>query len=422
MTRPVPLSRRVLLLTPATSYRTADFLRAAARLNTEVIVGTDQALVSAALAPDRILRLDFGECAASVSRIVAHLCGHPVAAVVGVDEVTTLIAAAASQALGLAHNSVASVRVCHNKYAFRRALKKTGLPSPSFQLVALADLESTAPLITYPCVLKPLGLSGSRGVMRADSPTGFVAAGKRIARILDNLDGLPQSLLDALLCEDFLPGREVAVEGLLQAGRLTVLALFDKPDPLDGPTFAETIYVTPSRLAQTIQDEVNDAVSDACRALGLHTGPVHAELRINDAGVWLIELAARSIGGRCARSLRFGRDTRLEELILRLALGETMALDDDSMDYKRESDASGVMMLPMREAGQLRAITGVEAARAVPGINDVIIEVRPGEQLVPLPEGDRYLGFLFARGLGPRDVEQALRSAAAKIRVELEPS
>ena len=406
--------RRVVLLTPATSYRTADFLRAAERLRTEVIIGTDQTLVAAAFAPGRFLELNFRDREACVRQIVALASAKPLAAIVGVDESTTLVAAAAARALGLTHNSVEAISICHHKYAFRVALKEAGLPSPKFQFVPISDLKAAAQRTDYPCILKPLSLSASRGVIRAESPAGFVAVGKRIARILASVEGLPEALADALLCEGFIAGREAVLEGILRDGELAVLALFDKPDPLDGPFFEETIYVTPSTLGQTAQIAMANTVSKACRAVGLCTGPVHAELRVNDQGVWLIELAARTIGGRCAQSLRFGTDTRLEELVLRQALG------DDLPTLEREPLASGVMMLPIRKAGTVHRITGIEAASAVPGITGVHIEVRPGEPLVPLPEGDRYLGFLFARGPAPADVEQALRAAEGQLSVELE--
>ena len=336
-------------------------------------------------------------------------------AVVGVDETTAQVAAAAAQALGLVHNDFDAIGNCHDKFAFRLALQNTDLLSPEFQLVPFAELETVAELVQYPCVLKPLRLSASRGVICADSSAGFVSAGKRIQRILAAVDGLPDGHRDTILCEKFIPGHEVALEGILRNGYLTVLAVFDKPDPLDGPFFEETIYITPSTLEQTVLSAIASTVGVACQALGLRTGPIHAELRINSQGIWLIELAARSIGGRCSQSLRFGRDTRLEEIILRLAL------DDALPTLEREPLASGVMMLPIRNAGRLRRVTGIDRAAQVPGITSVLIEVRPGEQLVPLPEGDRYLGFVFARGESTADVEQALRVAEGRITLELEP-
>jgi len=264
-------------------------------------------------------------------------------------------------------------------------------------------------------VVKPIDLSGSRGVIRADDPPSFASAFRRVAAIVRSPelcppDGEPQRIL----VEDFIPGREVALEGLLRGGGLEVLAIFDKPDPLDGPFFEETLYVTPSRLPPHERDAVVAAVRGATRALGLSEGPIHAEARLNARGVWVLEVAARSIGGLCSRTLRFGLGVTLEELILRHAVGLPIA------SLERERAASGVLMLPIRRAGTLREVRGRERAAAVPGIAGVTITIPPGGQLVPLPEGDRYLGFVFARAGTPGEVEGALRAAQACLEVVVE--
>jgi biotin carboxylase len=276
--------------------------------------------------------------------------------------------------------------------------------------------------VTYPCVLTPTVLSASRGVIRADDPAGFVSAFGRIAAILreDDVRELGEGA-DEILVEGFVPGVEVALEGLLVAGTLELLALFDKPDPLDGPYFEETLYVTPSRLPAATQAAVLARTAEAARALGLHEGPVHAELRIDVAGggaaggqVWLVELAARSIGGLCSRTLRFGTGLTLEEIILRHALGSPIA------SLTREHTAAGVMMLPIPRAGVYAGVEGVAAAEAVPGIVEVTITAHPGQALVPLPEGARYLGFVFARAAEPAAVEAALREAHRRLAFRIE--
>ena len=250
--------------------------------------------------------------------------------------------------------------------------------------------------------MKPLGLSASRGVIRADDAAEFVSAAKRIAAILGREDA-------AFLVEEFIPGGEVALEGLLVGGRLEVLALFDKPDPLDGPFFEETIYVTPSRHRAALQAQIAETAAAACGALGLTEGPVHAELRFNRAGVWLIELSPRSIGGLCARSLSFGAGVPLEDLVLRHALGLPLE------SLAREDRAAGVMMIPIPKAGRLRAVEGLAAARELAGIVDLVISIPLGQDVVPLPEGDRYLGFIFAKADEPARVEETLRQAEALL-------
>jgi biotin carboxylase len=394
---------RLLLLLPSTTYRTAAFVDAARRTGAELTVASDQPSTLEAANPAGLLTLDFQhpERAADQARDFARR--HPIDAVVGVDDDTAVVASVVAARLRLPGNPVEASQAARNKHRQRELLAKHGVPAPQFALHPLArDPEELARSITYPCVLKPLHLSASRGVIRADNPVGFVAAHARLVAILNGCDA-------EFLVEDFVPGYEVALEGLLVNRRLHALALFDKPDPLDGPFFEETIYVTPSRVPVPLQKAIVECAERATRALGLVEGPVHAELRYNERGPWLIELAARPIGGRCSAVLRFGDGVTLEELILRHALG--MAIPS----LARENVAAGVMMIPIPGAGVLREVRGVAEAKAVPLVEDVQITAHPGERLVPFPEGSRYPGFIFARGEAPSAVEGALREAHRRL-------
>jgi biotin carboxylase len=336
---------------------------------------------------------------------------RPVAAVVPVDDATTVVGAAIGQALGLRANALAAVSATRDKQAMREALARGGVRQPGFAVFPITDdPQGVAARARYPCVLKPLVLSASRGVIRADTPAQFVAAWSRIGAILAEPEVRALGAgASSILVEDFVPGVEVSLEGMLTEGDLATLAIFDKPDPLDGPFFEETIYVTPSRLPESAQKAVAECAGRAARALGLSDGPVHAELRINDGGPWLIELAARSIGGLCSRTLRFGTGMSLEEIILRHALGWPIA------SLERERAAAGVMMIPIPRGGILDDVRGLEAARAVGGIEDVTISIPKGHPVVALPEGSRYLGFIFSRAAAPADAEAALRRAHALL-------
>ncbi len=423
---------RILLLLPTRTYRTADFLAAADRLGLEVVVGSERRNALEALTGGGTLRVQLGDPARGAATIERYAADHPLDAVIGVDDGSTLVAAVAAERLGLPHNPVAAVERSRDKARARQAFAAAGLPTPGFAThpatLAPPQLVALAIRTRYPCVLKPLGRSGSQGVIRADDPSAFVAAFRRVAGILDcDADGYGDAKDSGepgtsaagqaarVLVEDFIPGVEVALEGLLRAGTLEVLAIFDKPDPLDGPFFEETLYVTPSRLDSDRQREVELAAGRATRALGLREGPVHAEVRLNADGAWVLEVAARSIGGLCARTLRFGAGVTLEELILRHAAGL------DLPPHDRERSASGVLMLPIRQAGRLREVRGQADARAVAGVEGLTITVPRGETLVPLPEGDRYLGFLFARAATPDAVERALRTAWAALKVVVDP-
>jgi biotin carboxylase len=405
---------RVLLLLPTSSYRIPDFLAAASKLDILVTVASEEPSTMERLNPEGLLTLDFGDLEACAERAQQFARRHEIVAVVGVDERTAVAAAAIAERLGLPHDPVRAVAAAGNKGLMREALSRAGAPSPAHRLFPLdADPHSAASASRFPCVLKPTFLAASRGVIRADDPRKFVEAWRRIARILEAPDVAQRGGPAAreILVEDFVPGLEVALEGLLTRGDLRVLALFDKPDPLDGPFFEETIYVTPSRLPPDIQERCASVAAQGARALGLRHGPIHTEMRVNEDGVWIVEVAARSIGGLCSRTLRFGTGTSLEEIIL------AHALEPERQAGEREPGAAGVMMIPIPKGGVLEEVRGLEAARSIPGIVEATISAHRGQRIVPLPEGDRYLGFLFARAQTPDRAESALREAHARLEI-----
>jgi biotin carboxylase len=406
---------RILLLIPERTYRTSDFMAAAAVLGVDVVVGSREPSPLAATNDGRFLQVPLDDPAEAARVVGSFAITRPLDAVVGVDDGSTLAAASASAALGLPANSVDAVAASLDKAEARRRFAAAGLPTPFHRVwPAASDPEEVATTPRLPVVVKPVDLSGSRGVIRADTPEELARAFARVAAIVRSPDVCPPGTEpQRIIVEDYIPGVEVAVEGLLRGGALEVLAIFDKPDPLEGPFFAETIYVTPSRLPPGDQARVAETVARACTALGLSEGPVHGEVRRNEGGAWILEVAARSIGGLCARTLRFGAGLALEEIILCHAA--RLPLDEGSL--RREEGASGVMMLPIREAGRLVEVRGQDEARSIPGVVGLTITIPRGGELVPLPEGDRYLGFLFARGDTPAVVERSLRDAAALLEV-----
>ena len=402
---------RLLLLVPTTTYRTEDFVDAARRLDVDLVVAAEKPNTMAAALPDHLLTLPFDDPAAAASLMREYARARPIDAVVPVDDATTVVGAAIGEALGLRANKPAAVSATRDKQSMRETLARAGVRQPAFAVFSITDdPKAVATGVSYPCVLKPLVLSASRGVIRADTAAEFADAWQRIAAILAEADlqALGQGARK-ILVEDFVPGFEVALEGMLTDGRLTTLAIFDKPDPLDGPFFEETIYVTPSRLPPETQQAIAGCAAQAAGALGLSDGPIHVELRINDAGPWLIELAARSIGGLCSRTLSFGTGMSLEEIILRHALGWPIA------SLEREHPAAGVMMIPIPRGGVLGRVNGIESARAVPGIEEVTISMHVGQHIVPLPEGGAYLGFIFSRAATPAEAEASLRRAHALL-------
>jgi biotin carboxylase len=415
---------RVLLLGTTTGYQTRSFGEAAEKLGVRLVFATDRCDQIEDPWWDQAIPIRFHDEERSVQAIVDAVNGNAPAGVLTVGDRPTLVAARAAQALGLPGNPPDAACASRNKLASRRALAAAGLPTPWFQPVPSdRDPRQISADISYPCVVKPLALSGSRGVIRANDAEEFVAAFNRLRTLLQATDVRVErdAAHDAIMIESFVPGREFSLEGLLTGGLLRTLALFDKPDPLDGPFFEETIYVTPSTAPLAQQQRIEDAIAAAARALGLRHGPVHAECRVNDEGVFVLEVASRPIGGLCSRALRFtapghspGADIALEELLLRHAVGE------DVSAYRREPRASGVMMIPIPRRGIYRDVDGVDEARAVPGIEDIQITAKADQLLVPLPEGKSYLGFIFARGDRPQAVEAALREAHARLRFRVD--
>ncbi|MEX2254034.1 MAG: ATP-grasp domain-containing protein [Acidimicrobiia bacterium] len=398
----------VVLLVPTSTYRAPDFVAAARALGIDLVVASEQAPAVTDPTATRAIAIPLDDADAAAAAIVALDDRRGVDAIVALDDRGVVAAARAAERLGLAHNPPEAVARTRDKEAMRRALAEAEIPQPSFAAIDIPEEAGrAAERLGFPVVVKPVGLSGSQGVIRADDAAGATAAAHRASAIAGG---------GRILVEALVRGREVAVEGLLRGSDLEVLAVFDKPDAGDGPFFEETIYVTPSSLAPDTLASVTKVTSDAAAALGLTEGPIHAELRVDGERVHVLEIAARSIGGLCARALRFGAGISLEAVILRHALGMSL------VGMVREEAASGVMMLPIVQGGTLAEVRGQDRARACAGIVGLEITIPPGRAVVPLPEGDRYLGFLFARADTPAAVEHALRTAHEHLEVVLDPA
>jgi hypothetical protein len=416
---------RVLLLATTTGYQTRAFGEAAERLGVDLIYATDRCNVLDDPWRDHALPVRFYDEVGAVGAILDAARGMPIDGVLAVGDRPTSIAARVLERLALPGHPPAAAATARNKLSTRERLGAFGLLVPDFVATHVAaDPHALADRLTFPSVVKPLELSGSRGVMRVDSRADLVAAFYRLRALLQAPDIRAQrgDADDHVLVERFIEGREFALEGILNHGALHVLAIFDKPDPLDGPFFEETIYATPSQSAPAVAAAISESVARAIRALGLRHGPIHAECRVNARGVYVLEVAARPIGGLCARALRFARKTdasqaliTLEELLLRHALGE------NSEGWEREPLASGVMMIPIPRRGVLRRVAGTDEARRVPFIEDVRITAKSDQVLVPLPEGASYLGFIFGRAARPSLVIAALREAHARLAFAIDP-
>lgn len=429
----VSTRKRVLLLATTTGYQTRMFAEAAERLGVELIYATDRCDQLDDPWFDRAIPVRFHEEWRSVDAILKEVDKQPVHAVLAVGDRPTVMAAYLSRLLGLSGNPPEGVIAARDKRLTRERLKAAGLLAPSFITVpASVEPESLFDQLSFPVVVKPTVLSGSRGVIRADDALSFAMAFDRVRRLLMSTEvrELRDPEADVVQIERYIPGTEYAVEAVMDNGTLRVICVFDKPDPLDGPFFEETIYVTPSRATDATQQQIAVALAGAAKALGLYHGPIHAECRVNAKGVYVLEVAARPIGGLCAKALRMERrpagpqdlkasgpheSIGFEEFLMRQALGEDMS------SWHREAQASAVMMIPIPKSGVYRRVEGLDVASEVDGVSDVQITAKPDQQLLALPEGASYLGFIFARGATPAAAERAVREAHARLRFTIDP-
>lgn len=422
MTAPGP-TRRVLMLATTTGYQTRMFSEAATRLGVELLYATDRCDQLDDPWRDHAIPVRYHDGARSIDALLAALQNKPIDGVIALGDRPTVMAAHLARVLGLPGHPPEAAVAARDKRLTRDRFAAAGLPTPGYVTVPMStDPRTLLDRITLPVVIKPTVLSASRGVIRADDPVAFVSAYERLRRLLLTPDvrELRDPEADVIQIEEYVPGVEFAVEAVMEHGRMRTLAIFDKPDPLVGPFFEETIYVAPSRASEQRQMAIEHAVADAAGALGLRHGPIHAECRVNDAGVFVLEVAARPIGGLCARTLQFEQEDRderigLEELLMRHALGES------TQGWRREAAAAAVMMIPIPRSGVFRHASGVEAAVEVPGVESVEITAKPDQQLRALPEGASYLGFIFARTASPAEAEKAVRDAHARLRFTIDP-
>ena len=399
-------------MAPPDSYRVAPYIDAAKRLNTPIEVASngEYSLVNEIASG---LHINFDNPATAIHTIIEAGIRQPYLGIIAADDMASEIAAASAKALGLSHNPPEAIQFTRWKHKARAILKDSGLPVPAHWVTNIEDVVSgKIPDVIFPVVAKPINLSASRGVIRADNRSELIKAAKTISRIVDKLPD--DTARSTLLIEQYIPGQEIALEGILKNGKLNTIAIFDKPDPLEGPYFEETYYVTPSRLPPSLQQKAMQTIEQACQAYGLRTGPIHAELRFHNEVPYIIEVAARTIGGECARLLEYASGFSLESLVIKYAMGDVV--DIDSFDK-----AAGVLMIPTPRSGILRRIEGILAAQKTPHINAIHIAIREGHELVSLPEGASYLGFVFASADTPEQVETALRQAYAQLNIVVDP-
>ena len=403
---------RLLLIAPEASYHTAPFQAAGRRLGIEVMVASEGRFP---VVPGQSvgLRVNFSDTSRSLRLIEALYRETPFDGVIGTDDGTLELATVVATKFGLNTNPPLSTKISRRKDRSRVVQRDFGLRTPWFISAAVCGQgEPEVPSsVSYPCVAKPVTLSASRGVIRANNDQELVAALSRISKIIESAGPEHPRVV---LIEEYIPGMEYVVEGLLDSGNWRTMAIFGKPEPLEGPFFEETIYIAPPGLGFDVEKKILDTVRATCEAYGLEHGPVHAECRINEDGVWLIELAPRTIGGKCSRIFQLGTGQALEDIVILNALGRPAP-------FRSPAGVIGLMMIPVPGPGIVRRVEGIEAARCVDHIEEIEIDVKPGQQLVPWPEGSSYPGFIFARGSSEHLVTEALKTAHRALRFVIAP-
>ena len=402
----------VLLIAPSGSYRIAPYLGAAKSLGMKILVvsNSQHSLVPEVAAG---ITVDFENIDDAIEIILAAIQTLSIRCVFATDDSCVEISSHIAQILKLPHNKPEAAALTHRKDLARKALKAGGCNTPEFQVISLDMVEKFASPIDYPVVIKPLALSASRGVIRADNDEQMISACSRIEGILASA-GQSGYIRDHILVESYLDGAEFAVEGFIIQGEFHLLTIFDKPEPLTGPFFEETYYLTPTQLDCRQQTELVNEVRQCCKAYGLEQGPVHAEARITKSGIVLLELAARTIGGQCGQLIEFSLQQKLEEIVIQGMCGIKPELPNNPQ-------AAGVMMIPVTNSGILKRVEGLTNALEIPYIEDIEIHIREGYELIPLPEGSSYLGFIFAKAPKYHEVYQSLKSAYECLRFVTQP-
>ncbi len=389
MTNPDSRSGFVLLIAPALSYRVSSYINAVQRLNYQLLVvsNSKHSLISQIASG---ITVDFSQPESAIKTILSAARTLNIKTVIATDDAVATIASRIANALKLPHNNPQSSLLTYRKDLARECLKQQGCNVPEFQLCSFSNVETVAQNLAYPVVLKPLMLSGSRGVIRANSPFEFTRAAETIKGILIHENGSDFEKSHFLI-ESFLAGKEIAFDGFVKQGRIIPLAMFDKPEPLNGPYFEESYYITPSNLPIQTQQQIIHEIEKCCDAYGLVHGPIHAEVRITETGPYLIEMASRTIGGQCAQTIEYALGVKLEEIIIKLAC-------EPHVEIKRKENLyAGVLMIPIQKGGVLKRVEGMTRAQQVKYISNVEIHIQPGYELIPLPRGSSYLGFIFAQ-------------------------
>lgn len=396
------LGKRLLLISHHNSYRIASYIKAAKNLSLDVTIAS-QGKHSLVTEVADGLHVNFDDTESALKEIIKENNKKPFAGILGSDDQTVELAAQAAKVLHLPHNPPEAAQYSHRKDLARAKLTLADRNVPFHCLLNLTKpIKNQIIDLPLPCVVKPLNMSASRGVIRVDNTEQLKVACERLRPILADSPNIFEQT--HILIEAYIDGIEIAYEGYLQNKKLNTITIFDKPDQLTGPYFAETIYVTPSSLDNDLQLAIKMEIEKSCKAYGLVTGSIHAECRIDKNNkVWILEIASRTIGGDCARILD-NNNYSLEEMAILLSIGKNITI-------KKSKKARAVMMIPIKQKGLLKRVEGLSLANKVKHIDSIDIIINQGHELIPLPEGNQYLGYIFSSADTSEKATEAIRMA-----------
>ncbi len=383
--------KKLLLVIPENSYKSNDFVVAAEKLGIDFLIITDSEQVSSKFSDTVIINkfdAELNKNNLKKLKDVTH--------VLPVDHSALKFSGYLVDLLEVKGNKLESINLSMNKYESRKIFNSLLDIKVNNEIIKNIDDVNTFINKNGTSVLKPIYGTASKSVLKINN----------VEKNKEQIEKLMQDCFDQdLVIEEYIDGKEYALEGTIINSELKKIVIFDKPVEYKHPYFEESIYITPSELSSEAEKRVVSIVDKACKKIGLEDGPVHVEFKINENQIFIIEINPRMIGGLCSRCLSFGLfKVSLEEIILHAFM------NNELKNIELLNNYVGVLMIPTPKSGKFISINKEELEN-IPNISNVEITVPEGSDLLEPPYGDKYLGFAFSQGIDKKTVNESLLTA-----------
>ena len=383
--------KKLLLVIPENSYKSNDFVVAAEKLGIDFLIITDSEQVSSKFSDTVIINkfdAELNKNNLKKLKDVTH--------VLPVDHSALKFSGYLVDLLEVKGNKLESINLSMNKYESRKIFNSLLDIKVNNEIIKNIDDVNTFINKNGTSVLKPIYGTASKSVLKINN----------VEKNKEQIEKLMQDCFDQdLVIEEYIDGKEYALEGTIINSELKKIVIFDKPVEYKHPYFEESIYITPSELSSEAEKRVVSIVDKACKKIGLEDGPVHVEFKINENQIFIIEINPRMIGGLCSRCLSFGLfKVSLEEIILHAFM------NNELKNIELLNNYVGVLMIPTPKSGKFISINKEELEK-IPNISNVEITVPEGSDLLEPPYGDKYLGFAFSQGIDKKTVNESLLTA-----------